>query len=182
MPQAENTAAPTGTTTFLTPSSCASATACIPPPPPNATRVKSRGSKPRLTDTSLSALTMLLLAMRMMPRAASAASTPRFDPTASIARPAAAMSAVASPPQNQSRLMRPSHQVGVGRGGLGAASPVGGGTGNGSGRPRPDVKLAEVVDPCDRAPAGADLHEVDDRHQDRVPGRGPARARSSSRS
>ena len=99
MPQAENTEASAGTTTLVTPSSWASATACIAPPPPNAISVKSRGSNPRLTETSLSALTMLLLAMRTMPRAASSASTPSRDPTASIAFATASMSACTVPPQ-----------------------------------------------------------------------------------
>ena len=79
MPQAEKTSAASGITTLRMPSSAASATACIPPPPPNATSVKSRGSYPRLTETSLSALIMLLLAIRTTPRAASVASTPSFE-------------------------------------------------------------------------------------------------------
>ena len=40
------------------------------PPPPKARSVKSRVSKPRFRDTSFSALTMLLLAIRTMPSAA----------------------------------------------------------------------------------------------------------------
>ena len=53
--------------------------------------------------------------------------------------------------------------VGVGDGGLGAATPVGGGTGLGTGRLGADLEQAELVDAGERTAAGADLDEVDRR-------------------
>ena len=47
MPQAENTEASAGTTTLVTPSSWASATACIAPPPPNAIQREVRAGRTR---------------------------------------------------------------------------------------------------------------------------------------
>ena len=99
MPHAENTEAAAGMITFLTPNSCAKATACIPPPPPKATRTKSRGSKPLLRDTSFNALTILLFAMRIIPLAASSAVAPNLSPTLLSADLADSMSALISPPQ-----------------------------------------------------------------------------------
>ena len=99
MPQAEKTPDRLGITTFLMPSSLARAQACMPPPPPKAIRVKSRGSWPRLTEISLMALTMLLLAMRTMPRAASCRLVLRVAASLSSARSTAAMSATIVPPQ-----------------------------------------------------------------------------------
>jgi hypothetical protein len=64
-------------------------------------------------------------------------------------------------------------EVGVGRGCLLPAEPVRRRTGERAGRARADVQLAEVVDPGDAAPAVADLHQVDDRHHDRVAGGPP---------
>ena len=99
MPHAEKTSAARGMTILRMPSSAASSTACIPPPPPNATRVKSRGSWPRLTETSFNALIMLLLAIRITPRAASARGTSRRRAIRSSASATASMSASSSPPQ-----------------------------------------------------------------------------------
>ena len=99
MPHAENTDAAAGTTTFLTPSSCAKSTACIPPPPPNAINTKSRGSKPLLRDTSLRALIILLFAILIIPLAASEDVIPNFFPTLFSAELAAFMSALIDPPQ-----------------------------------------------------------------------------------
>ena len=69
MPQAEKTPAYGGTSTRFTCSSAPSAAACIGPPPPAATSTKSRGSYPRRTETSLSALIMFALTSRMIPLA-----------------------------------------------------------------------------------------------------------------
>ena len=68
-------------------------------PPPNTTSVKSRGSWPRLTLTSFSALTMLELAMRTMPRATSASVMFSRVASAPSAVPSAPMSATTEPPQ-----------------------------------------------------------------------------------
>jgi hypothetical protein len=111
IPQAENTAACLGITTFLIPSSTARAQACIPPPPPNAIIVYSRGSWPRLTDTSFRALTMLLLAIRTIPRAASLRSVPSFLASLSRAFRTPSMSAVIVPPQKYSGLIVPSSRL-----------------------------------------------------------------------
>ena len=67
----------------------------------------------------------------------------------------------------------PEPEVGIRGGGMGSAPPVGGGTGSGPRRARPDVELAEVIDPCNGAPARADLDEVDHRDEDRIARRGP---------
>ncbi len=62
-------------------------------------------------------------------------------------------------------------EVGVGGGGIGAAAAIGGGAGDRAGRFRADMQLLELVDPGDRAAAIADLDQVDHRHHDRVAGR-----------
>ena len=53
--------------------------------------------------------------------------------------------------------------IGVGHGGFGAASSVRGGSGFGAGRLGADLEQAELVDPGERAAAGADLDHFDDR-------------------
>ena len=58
-------------------------------------------------------------------------------------------------------------QIGVGDRRLGAALAVAGRARVGAGRLRPDLQQAEVVDPGERAAAGADLDQVDRRHGDR---------------
>ena len=72
MPQAENTPESGGTITLRTSSSAPSAAPCMPPPPPPTSRAKSRGSRPRCTETSFSALIMFASASRMMPLASAA--------------------------------------------------------------------------------------------------------------
>ena len=71
--------------------------------------------------------------------------------------------------------------VRVGHRRLRAAPPVAGRPGLGAGAARSDLERAGRVDPGDRAAAGADLDDVDDRHLDRVARRTPACARSRSR-
>jgi hypothetical protein len=59
------------------------------------------------------------------------------------------------------------HDVGVGGGGLAAAAAVAGRAGHGAGALRPDAQQPALVDPGDRAAAGADGADVDHRHLDR---------------
>ena len=97
------------------PSSRASATACMPPPPPKAISVNSRGSKPRLTETSFSALTMLALAIadhaagRLLDSASSRA------PSAARRADASSMSAAIAPAAEVVRVDAAGDQIGVGR-------------------------------------------------------------------
>ena len=130
--------------------------------------VKSRGSNPRLSDTSLSALTMLLFAIRTMPAAAWSGPTP--EPNTDIAQHrfhrvhvgvqfAAAEVVAVHPSQPEIR---------VGRGRIPATHAVGGRTGYRACRTRSDVQLPEIVDPGHRAAAVTDLDDVDNRHHDRV--------------
>ena len=171
IPHALNTSAARGITTRRMPSSAASATACIPPPPPNATSVKSRGSWPRLTDTSLSALIMLLFAIRTIPRAASSRGTPSVPASASSTPATASMSASISPPQKYSGLIRPSSRLASVVVASPPPRPYDAGPGTAPAERGTDVELAEVVDPGDAAAAVPDLDEVDDRDHDRVPRR-----------
>ena len=99
MPQAEKTEELTGIITFGIFNSFANDVACIPPPPPKATRLKSLGSYPLLTDTSLSAFIILLLAIRMMPRAVSSLVNFNFLERGAIVLLTASISALISPPQ-----------------------------------------------------------------------------------
>ena len=62
----------------------------------------------------------------------------------------------------------PEDQVGVGVGRLGAAVAVAGGPGNGLRAARPDPQVAAVVEPGDRAAAGADRADPQRGHVDRV--------------
>ena len=63
-PSAEKLPGSGGTTTVRMPSSSATAVACNGPAPPNGSRAKSRGSMPRITDTSLIAPASETAAMR----------------------------------------------------------------------------------------------------------------------
>jgi hypothetical protein len=74
-PSAHSTPGAGGTSTRSMPSSSASAQPCSGPAPPNGTRVKSRGSCPRSTDTTRIAPTMLESAIARMTRAASCGAT-----------------------------------------------------------------------------------------------------------
>src|SRR2546428_7025866 len=62
------------------------------------------------------------------------------------------------------------HQIGVGDGRLVAAAAVAGRARHRLGAVRPDAQGAAVVDPGDRAAAGADRVDVDDRDADRGAG------------
>ena len=74
MPQAEKTPESGGTITLRTSSSAPSAAPCIAAAAAADEQAKSRGSRPRRTETSLSALIMFASASRMTPLAS--ASTP----------------------------------------------------------------------------------------------------------
>ena len=90
-PSAESTPACSGTSTRETPSSSASAQACSGPAPPKATSAKPRGSWPRSTETtrsalSISAFTTSITAGGSIPSSArSAASRSSSIPPASVA-------------------------------------------------------------------------------------------------
>ena len=60
------------------------------------------------------------------------------------------------------------HHIGVGDGRLGAAAAIADRAGIGAGALRADLERADVVDPGDRAAAGADLDHVDHRQHHRM--------------
>ena len=125
---------------------------------------------------------MLLLAMRMMPRAASSASTPElFSPTAWMAGfwPGPCSGDHFATAEIVAGLMRPSQRLASVAVAFGAAAghrpPV---PATGARRLRADMQLAEIVDPGDRTAAIADFPP------DRPPGDhdriSPAKVRSRS--
>ena len=95
MPQAENTPESGGRSPCAPRARRRAPRRASPPPPPPTSRAKSRGSWPRRTETSLSALIMFALASRMMPLAGASAPWPSGSPSArsasraSSGRPAA---------------------------------------------------------------------------------------------
>ncbi len=168
MPQAENTPESGGTITLRTSSSAPSAAPCMPPPPPPTSRAKSRGSRPRCTETSFSALIMLASASRMMPLA-SAATLVAERLAERLQRLARELGSHLQPAAEE--VVGREHagdELRVGDRGLGASAPVGGRARIGARALRADDDRAAGVDAGDRAAAGADLDDVDDRHHHRV--------------
>ena len=107
-PSAEKLPGSGGTTTVRMPSSSATAAACNGPAPPNGSRAKSRGSMPRITDTSLIAPARETAAMRRMPSAISTGPTPTRVASPVTAASAAPRSSTISPPSGRSTPRRPS--------------------------------------------------------------------------
>ena len=83
--------------------------ACIGPAPPKLVSTKSRGSRPRLMMTFLTACAMISQLMRTMASAVSTADSPSRPATLSMARSAAARSRLIFPPSVGSR--RPSRRL-----------------------------------------------------------------------
>ena len=81
---------------------------------------------------------------------------------------AAARSSRIAPLRKRSAIDAAEHEVGVGDDRIGRALAVAGRAGIGAGALRPDVKAAGRVAPGDRAAAGADLDDVDDRQLHRL--------------
>ncbi len=99
MPTAVNTPGETGTSTRRMSSARATSPACTGPLPPKATRVKSRGSRPRSMVTDRIARAMLALATSLIPWAASSTERPSGAATwAWIAARARCASSRSSPP------------------------------------------------------------------------------------
>ena len=157
-----------GTSTSGMPSSRASATACSGPAPPKANSVKSRGSRPRASDTMRMAPAMCVLPSRITAAAASSTSMPSGS-ASFCAEHLAHLRHRHRPRHGEQPLgVEPAqHQVGVGDGGLGAAAAVADGAGLGARRLRPDLQHARRIDGCNRAAAGADALHVHHRHVDR---------------
>ena len=149
-------------------SSRASGEPCIGPAPPNGTSVRRRGSWPRSTETTRMPRAIVALATRRMPEAASIRSRPSGSAMrVTIACVAASASSVSSPPSLRIAAEAAEHEIGVGDGRLRAAAAVAGGTRHRLGAARADPQRAALVDPRDRAAAGADRVDVDDRDADR---------------
>ena len=104
------------------------------------------------------------------------ASMPSGSPTLASARSAASTSSFISPPRKRSAPSRPSTQIGVGDGRLLAAAAVAGRARHGAGALRADAQRA-VLDPRDRAAAGADLENI---HHRRSAPAAPCRSRRSA--
>ena len=159
-PSAQSTPGAGGISTRGMPNSSARAQPCSGPAPPNGTRVKSRGSWPRSTETMRSAPIMLLSMMASTPRAASSGVRPSGRATSPIDRAAGGLGVERHAAAQQARRQLAQHDVGVGHRRLGAAAAVGGGPGLGAGALRAHRQRA-AGDPGDRAAAGADGHHVD---------------------
>ncbi len=87
-----------------------------------------------------------------------------------MARSAAARSMCRPPPSRASRSSHPSTTSASVTVGLRATEAIGRRSRVGAGAGRPDLQRAARIDPGDRAAAGADLGQVDDRHADRMAG------------
>ena len=66
------------------------------------------------------------------------------------------------------RIDAAEHEIGIGHDGIGRAFAVAGRARIGAGAARADMQAAGAVDPGDRAAAGADLDDVDDRQLHRL--------------
>ena len=107
-PSAEKLPGSGGTTTVRMPSSSATAAACNGPAPPNGNRAKSRGSMPRITDTSLIAPARDTAAIRKMPSAIATGLSRTCVASLVMAASAASRSSTISPPSGRSTPRRPS--------------------------------------------------------------------------
>ena len=106
-----------------------------------------------------------------MPFAASTTASPSgFAQRSSIARARAVDVEGDLAAEEVARVEPAEHEVRVGDGRLGAAAAVADRPGIGARALRPDAQQAARVDPGDRAAAGADLDQVDDRRPHRVAG------------
>ena len=151
------------------PSSSARAQACSGPPPPNATSVKSRGSRPRSTVTMRSTLAIASSTSVTMPAAvASTVNRERAAP-ASRRRHAARAASIANAAAEQVMRIEPAeHDVRVGDG-RAIRLAVARRARVGTRRERTDAQRAAVVDPRDRAAARTDFGQVDERKAHGIP-------------
>ena len=153
----------------MIPSSSATDMACIGPAPPKPSRVKSRGSKPRCTETSRTAPAILATAIRS--DALARANSPPPPP----ARSPSARNAARAPPRVEDEPARegpadgeaPEEEVRVGHRRLRAPPAVAGRSGRRAGALRPDPEGAVGLNPHDRAAAGPDGVDVELRHLER---------------
>ncbi len=100
------TPADAGSTMRGIPSACAMRQPCTGPEPPKATKVRSRGSRPRSMETTRVASSMFVLTIVWMPHAASSSESPSGRATrSSIARAAAPACSLIEPPAKYSGLM-----------------------------------------------------------------------------
>ena len=126
------------------PSSSASAHACSGPAPPNATSAKSRGSSPCSTETTRSARTISAFTTSI--------TAGRVDPGE---RPLGGVDVELDPARQRGRQAA-EEEVRVGHGRARSAASVAGGAGVGPRALGPDAQRAALVEPDDRAAAGAD--------------------------
>ncbi len=149
------------------PSARATAVPCIGPAPPAATRVKVAGLWPRSMLSRSTACSRFCSSRRMTPAAAS--STERPSGLASLVSMAlrASVGVERDGTAGQRARAQPAqHELGVGDGRVLAAQPVGGGAGARAGALRADMQQAGIVDPGDRAAAGADRVDLHRRRRE----------------
>ena len=132
------------------------------PDPPNVVSMKSRTSRPRLTDTWRSALAWFQAEISRMPVAHRDSSSPSRAARYTDAVPRR-LDVERDLAAEQVRGDAAEHEVGVGDGGLGAALAVAERAGVGAGRLRPHLQGALGGDPGDRAPTRAHRDDVDHR-------------------
>ena len=132
------------------------------------TITKSRGSKPRSTETPRTASDILATAISTMLNAVATASRPSGLPSSADAVSAASRSKLHLAAEEAVGADAAEDDVGVGHSRLGAAAAVADRPGRGAGAVRTDLERADLVDPGDAAAAGADLDDVDHRHHGRM--------------
>ena len=156
-----------GTMTSPISSSRARKAACIGPAPPKATSAKSRGSMPCSTVSVRIACAIFALMTSQMPSASSLRRRGRARRRGSATAVARGVDVERHLAAGEVRRVDAAeHEVRVGHGRLRAAAAVAGGAGVGPGALRPDAQAAGLG-VGERAAAGADRVDVDDRHQQR---------------
>ena len=165
-PKAEPTPAPTGTITFFMPSLRASRAACSGAAPPKAISARSAVSLPFSTACTRAALAMVSSTISTTPAAAPCGI--RLERAGK--RLQRRLGLVAMQRDGAARKARGIEAaeggVGIGHGGLGAAAAIARRAGYATGRIGTDLNAAQRIHAGDRAAAGADLDQLDDRNAD----------------
>ena len=139
-------------------------------PRPEASSTKSRGSYPFATETSRTASDIFAMAISTMPCAASSGSIPSGTATSFCDAVAGRRNVeVHLAAHERARPDPPKRDVRVGDRRLDTAVAIADRPGVGAGAARPDLERADLVDPGDAAAAGADLDDIHDGAEDRMP-------------
>ena len=171
MPSAEKLPGSLGMITCGIAISRAIATAWSGPAPPKAMSTVSRGSMPRLTETARTRATSRASAMLAMPSAASTMPSPVGLADLLLHRGLGEALVEAHAAAQEPRAVEPAEdEIGVGDGRIRRRRGHSRRAGIGAGAARADLEPAARVAPSDRAAAGPDLDDVDDRQLHRLAG------------